>query len=418
MSRSVKILVAYNFFIVFGFGLLTPIFAVFITKQIIGATVAVAGIAEAIYLGTKGIGQIFVADYLDIEQEDKRNWRWALIGSLIFGLSTPLYIFCHRPIHLYLVELVMGIAAALEYPAFYSLFLRHLDRRRKAFQLSLHNTIIELGTAVAAAIGGVLASYFGFFNLFFVVMGCSLFGTILLITMYPSLSKEEKKEHEESTKDSLPVVSSSATIAPKVLGTRHYGDPVLRDRARSIKEINDEVRQLAADMIVTMVQGDGVGLAANQVGQLKRLIVVDIGQGPMVLINPKILDKSKKREALEEGCLSLPGLSLRVRRSCKINLEYFQLSDGKRIKLLAEGILARVVLHEIDHLDGVLLIDKLSFWQRGKFKKQILAIRQQTQQEIKDREKNRKTKEKILVDDKSSLPSIPPNLPPPPSKIS
>jgi peptide deformylase len=167
-----------------------------------------------------------------------------------------------------------------------------------------------------------------------------------------------------------------------------------------------------------MVQGDGVGLAANQVGQLKRLIVVDIGQGPMVLINPKILDKSKKREALEEGCLSLPGLSLRVRRSCKINLEYFQLSDGKRIKLLAEGILARVVLHEIDHLDGVLLIDKLSFWQRGKFKKQILAIRQQTQQEIKDREKNRKTKEKILVDDKSSLPSIPPNLPPPPSKIS
>lgn len=418
MNRSIKTLIAYNFFIVFGFGLLAPIFAVFITRQIIGATVAVAGIAEAIYLGTKGVGQIFVADYLDMEQEDKRNWRWALIGSLIFGLSTPLYILCHRPIHLYLIELLMGISAAFEYPAFYSLFLRHLDRRRKTFQLSLHNTIIELGTAAAAAIGGLLASYFGFFNLFFVVMGCSLFGTVLLITMYPSLSKEEKKEREESTKDLLPIVSSSAVLTPKILDVRHYGDSILRDRARSIKEINDEVRQLAVDMTATMVAKDGVGLAANQVGQLKRLIVLDIGQGPMVLVNPKILDKSKKREALEEGCLSLPGLSVKVRRPCKINLEYFQLSDGRRIKLLAEGILARVILHEIDHLDGVLLIDKLTFWQRGRFKKQLLAIKQQTQQEMKDREKGKKTKERILVDGRSPLPPIPPNLPPPPTKIS
>jgi|GEM_PF-139281 len=418
MNRSVKILVAYNFFIVFGFGLLTPIFAVFITRQIIGATVAVAGLAEAIYLGSKGIGQIFVADYLDIEQEDKRNWRWALIGSLIFGLATPLYILCHRPIHLYLIELLMGLSAALEYPAFYSLFLRHLDRRRKTFQLSLHNTIIELGTAVAAAIGGILASYFGFFNLFFVVMGCSLFGTVLLITMYPSLSKEEKKEREGSIKDSLSIIFSTAVIAPKVLDIRHYGDPVLRDRARSVKEINDEVRQLAADMIATMVKGDGVGLAANQVGQLKRLIVLDIGQGPTVLVNPKILDKSRKREVLEEGCLSLPGLSLKIRRPCKINLEYFQLSDGKRVKLLAEGILARVILHEIDHLDGILLMDKLYFWQRGRLKKQLLAIKQQTQQETKDREKGRKLKEKILIDTRSPLPPIPPNPPPPPTKIS
>jgi len=232
------------------------------------------------------------------------------------------------------------------------------------------------------------------------------------------LSKEEKKGREGPIKDSLPIVLSSAVLTPKILDIRHYGDPALRDRARSIKEIDDETRQLAADMIATMVSGDGVGLATNQVDQLKRLIVLDVGQGPMVLINPKILDKSRKRETLEEGCLSFPGLGIKVRRPCKINLEYFQLNDGKRIKSLVEGILARVVLHEIDHLDGVLLMDKLTFWQKGKFKKQLLAIKQQTQQEMKDREKNKKTKERILVDGRSPLPPIPPNLPPPPTKIS
>jgi len=250
------------------------------------------------------------------------------------------------------------------------------------------------------------------------VMGCSLLGTVLLITMYPSLSKEEKKEREESSKDSLPIISSSAVLTPKILDVRHYGDPILRDHARPIKEINDEVRQLAVDMTATMVLKDGVGLAANQIGRLKRLIVLDIGQGPMIFINPKILDKSWKREKLEEGCLSLPGLGIKVRRPCKINLEYFQLSDGRRIKLLVEGLLARIILHEIDHLDGVLLIDKLTFWQRGRFKKQLLSIKQQAQQEMKDREKSKKFKEKFLIDTKSPLPPIPPNLPPPPTKIS
>ena len=222
--------------------------------------------------------------------------------------------------------------------------------------------------------------------------------------MYSILSLKANEEHRESVKEFLPVVYSSVNISPKILDIRHYGDPILRDHARPIKEINDEVRQLAADMIATMVNGDGVGLAANQVGQLKRLVVVDIGQGPMVFINPKILDKSKKRETLEEGCLSLPGLSIKVRRPCKINLEYFQLSDGKRMKLSTEGILARVILHEIDHLDGVLLTDKLNFWQRGRFKKQLLVIKQQTQQEIKGREKNEKTKERILTNTKPPLP--------------
>ena len=121
-----------------------------------------------------------------------------------------------------------------------------------------------------------------------------------------SILSSEKKEHEESAKDSLPIISSSAILTPKVLDIRYYGDPILRERARPIKEIDDEVQQLALDMVATMVKDDGVGLAANQVGQLKRLIVLDVGQGPMVFINPQILCKSKKRETLEEGCLSLP----------------------------------------------------------------------------------------------------------------
>lgn len=237
----------------------------------------------------------------------------------------------------------------------------------------------------------------------------------------------KNKQTEESTENLLPLMPTSGTShLPKILDICHYGDPILRDHSKPVKEINNELRQLVDDMIATMVKFNGVGLAANQVGRSKRLIVVDVGgavpnskEGLLVLLNPKILKKSRRREAQEEGCLSLPGLSIKVRRPRQVDLEYFQLNDGRRVKLSAEGLLARVILHEIDHLDGVLLMDKLTFWQRMRIKKQLLAIKQQTLQELKEKEKIKKAKEKtFLSDTKPPLPLIPPTAPPPPTKIS
>ncbi len=397
MNRIVKTLILYNFLIVSGFGLLSPIFAVFVTRHIIGGTVLVAGIAGAIYLGTKAAGQIFVADYLDIESSDKRNWRWALIGSLVFGLAVLLYIFCRYPLHLYLVELLMGLAAACEYPAFYAIFLKHLDRRRKTFQISFHTTAIELGEAGAAGLGGFLAHYFGFFNLFIIVAAFSLAGSFFLINLYPLISQLEKKERAESTKDFLPVVGSrgedwrKTDESAKFLIIKRYGEPALREHAKPVKEIDDSLYSLAQNMLATMYRFNGAGLAANQVGELKRLVVIDIGEGSLVLINPKILKESWQREASEEGCLSLPGLVLKIRRPRYIEIETFQITDGKRIKIKASGLLARAIIHEIEHLDGILIIDKLTFWQRLRFKKQIAEIKENTQQIVKERTKNLKT---------------------------
>jgi peptide deformylase len=389
MNKIVKILILYDFFVVTAFGLLTPIFAIFVTNYIVGGNLLVVGIAEAIYLGTKAVGQIFVADYLDIEPSDKRNWRWAFVGSLVFSLAALLYIFCRYPFHLYLVELIMGVSSACEYPAFYALFLRHLDRRRRTFQLSFHNAAIEIGQAGAAAIGGALAYFFGFFNLFVIVAILSLFSTALLTNIYPIIKQMEKKERAESTKDFLPVVSSLSTSEDdlvKILPIRRYGESILREHAKPIKEIDDSLRLLAKNMLATMYRLNGAGLAANQVGVLKRIVVVDIGDGPLVLVNPKILKKSWQRETAEEGCLSLPGLVLKIRRPKNIEIEYFRIDDGKRIKLKASGLLARAILHEIEHLDGILIIDKLTFWQRARYKKQLAEIKETTQQLVKERE--------------------------------
>ncbi len=138
---------------------------------------------------------------------------------------------------------------------------------------------------------------------------------------------------------------------------RVEGDPLLRKKSREIEEVNDRIKVLAQDMLETMEAAEGVGLAAPQIGILKRLIVIDIGQGPMACVNPVIVDKSGE-EIDEEGCLSVPGKSGKVLRPHKVIVEYEDL-EGNEVGIEAEGLLARVFCHEIDHLDGILYIDKL-----------------------------------------------------------
>ena len=145
------------------------------------------------------------------------------------------------------------------------------------------------------------------------------------------------------------------------LEIRLLGDPVLRQPADEIGSIDDDLRDLAERMFETMYDADGVGLAAPQVGISKRLFVVDTqepDQEPRVVVNPVIVKRTGS-DRDEEGCLSLPGLSGDVERSAVIVVEAQNL-DGERVLIEADGLLARVIQHEIDHLDGILFIDHLS----------------------------------------------------------
>ena len=138
---------------------------------------------------------------------------------------------------------------------------------------------------------------------------------------------------------------------------RTKGDDVLRKKCRKVDAVNDRLRVLIKDMIETMYAADGVGLAAPQVGILKRLVVIDIGEGPVVLINPEILSM-EGRYVDVEGCLSVPGEQGEVERPEKLTVRALN-ENGEEVTYEAEDLFARAVCHELDHLDGVLFVDKI-----------------------------------------------------------
>jgi peptide deformylase len=156
-----------------------------------------------------------------------------------------------------------------------------------------------------------------------------------------------------------------------VLKVRRYGDPVLRRRATSVEMVTSDVRRLADDMIDTMYDEVGIGLAAPQIGVSLRLMVVgdEEGRGAQVLINPAITAQGGT-VAAEEGCLSLPGVFAQVTRFEWVTLEAQDL-EGRPIAITARGLRARVFQHEIDHLDGVLFIDRLEPVVRDRIKRRI-----------------------------------------------
>ena len=151
------------------------------------------------------------------------------------------------------------------------------------------------------------------------------------------------------------------------LPIRLYGDPVLRQVTTPIVDIDGKVAALADTMIETMYEAPGSGLAANQVGVQKRLFVYDKGDGPVVVVNPVIVE-SDGEWTFEEGCLSVPGLSWEITRANSIHLVGYDL-DGNEIDVEADEYEGRIFQHEMDHLDGVLLIERLDDDQRKEAKK-------------------------------------------------
>jgi peptide deformylase len=143
---------------------------------------------------------------------------------------------------------------------------------------------------------------------------------------------------------------------------RYLGDPVLREMAEPVTEVTDELRRLIEDLFDTMYAEEGVGLAAPQVGVRQRVIVVDPREPdviPFALINPEVTEVSEDLERGEEGCLSIPGLKEIVERPAAVRVEGLN-RDGERVSLEADGLLARILQHEVDHLDGILFVDRVS----------------------------------------------------------
>ena len=139
---------------------------------------------------------------------------------------------------------------------------------------------------------------------------------------------------------------------------RVIGDPVLRQRAGDVTDVDGKVARLAEDMLTTMYEAPGLGLAAPQVGVQKRLFVYDVGDGPQVVINPEIREASGEW-AYDEGCLSIPGLAFELIRPKQVHLVGYDL-DGNELSIEADELTARCFQHELDHLDGVLFIERLS----------------------------------------------------------
>lgn len=171
------------------------------------------------------------------------------------------------------------------------------------------------------------------------------------------------------------------------LPLRYYGDPVLRTKAEPVQEITPEIRKLAEDLIETMIEQNGVGLAAPQVGVLLRIFVrrdeVSLADGrytlgpPEVLINPEITRLSEEEVGMVEGCLSIPGVRGMVMRPKKIRIRY-QTLEGAWKEEERDDFLARVTMHENDHLNGVLYVDRLSLEERKRIEPRLRQIKKQS----------------------------------------
>ena len=164
-------------------------------------------------------------------------------------------------------------------------------------------------------------------------------------------------------------------------------DSILRKKSEPLEQVDSDTKKLMDDMLETMYAAPGIGLAAVQVGILKRLVVIDISKDeekkkPIFLINPKIIHQSKKTSVHEEGCLSLPGQFAEIERPAECLIKYIDY-NGKEKELKSDGLLATCIQHEVDHLNGILFIDYLS-----KLKKEII---------IKKLSKNKKELERIVV---------------------
>ena len=180
INRVIVYLTLSDMIILSGWGLVSPILAIFWSKQIIGGSIELAGFAATTFLLIKSLGQIPIARFIDKTDGEKDDFWIMISGSLIISLAAFLYAFARFPWHVIGLQVLYGAGAALAFPSWIAIFTRHIDKKQEGFQWSLYSTSTGLGAAAAASVGGILASTIGYRPLFLIVGTFSLVGTLFL----------------------------------------------------------------------------------------------------------------------------------------------------------------------------------------------------------------------------------------------
>ena len=189
VNRVIEYMTLADVLMLSGWGLITPIIAVFFTEQVEGGSVALAGLASTTYFLVKSIFQIPIARIIDIRRGEWDDYKVMIAGSLIITTSAFLYTMVSLPWHVIAIQVLYGFGGALTYPSWLAIFTRHVDRQEMGFEWSLYYTATDLGAAFTAGLGGLLAATFGY-NLVFLIVGVlSLVGTFFLA----GITKELKK---------------------------------------------------------------------------------------------------------------------------------------------------------------------------------------------------------------------------------
>lgn len=189
INPVIRVMIASDILILSAFGLLAPIFAVFVLESIEGGSAEIVGFAAMTTLLSRAIFQLPIAIYIDRQTGESDDFWINIIGSLGMSLIPLLYLFASLPFHLYAIQAIFGFFHALTFPSWKAIFTRHIDPHREGLEWAVFDTATDLGTAAAAATGGIIAVVFGFKALFVAVSLFSLLGTLLLLKIYPLLRK-------------------------------------------------------------------------------------------------------------------------------------------------------------------------------------------------------------------------------------
>lgn len=180
VNRVIEFMTMSDFMMLSGWGLVSPIIAVFFTNQIVGGSVALAGLASTAYFLTKSVLQIPIARFIDMKRGEWDDYYVMMAGSVIITISAFAYIFIKYPWQVILVQMLYGIGGALSYPSWLAIFTRHIDRREEGFEWSIYYTATDIGAALTGGLGGLLAASYGYHLVFVIVGVMSLLGTIFL----------------------------------------------------------------------------------------------------------------------------------------------------------------------------------------------------------------------------------------------
>ncbi|MBL7078156.1 MFS transporter [Candidatus Shapirobacteria bacterium] len=191
-NQIIKTLTISDVFILSGFGLISPIFAIFLTDNIQGGNIEVAGIASMIYFLTKSLGQLPVAQIVDRIRGERDDFWAMVVGSLVTSLVPLLYLIARAPLEVYLIQFIYGLAQAFTFPSWMAIFTRHIEPTQEGTEWGIYFTLTDLTGAGAAAIGGIIAQNLGFAPLFVIVSVFSFIGSFWLLLIKERMKKGQK----------------------------------------------------------------------------------------------------------------------------------------------------------------------------------------------------------------------------------